>query len=154
MAVYLVRHAHAGSKSNWDGNDAARPLSPKGREQAAGIAELIARVHIDRVLSSPATRCIETIDQVALDHGVVVETEPSLAEGADLRQCIDVILASGSTNLVMCSHGDLIPLVIRRLRSRGMMSADSALCQKGSVWALEVVDGEVVSGIYHPPTRS
>src|SRR5207249_1211256 len=32
--VVLVRHAKAGSRSQWDGDDAQRPLSGSGREQA------------------------------------------------------------------------------------------------------------------------
>ena len=31
VPVYLIRHAHAGSRSGWDGDDDRRPLSPKGR---------------------------------------------------------------------------------------------------------------------------
>jgi len=44
--VYLVRHAHAGNRSSWDGNDGERPLSPKGRQQAAGLSAWLAAAPI------------------------------------------------------------------------------------------------------------
>ena len=35
--LYLVRHAHAGSKAKWAGPDLARPLSAQGRREALGV---------------------------------------------------------------------------------------------------------------------
>ena len=37
--LFLVRHAKAGSRTDWDADDFARPLTGKGRRQAAAIAE-------------------------------------------------------------------------------------------------------------------
>ena len=34
MLLHLLRHAHAGNPEAWNGPDAARPLSEKGRDQA------------------------------------------------------------------------------------------------------------------------
>ncbi|NDG67366.1 MAG: NUDIX hydrolase, partial [Actinobacteria bacterium] len=34
MTIYLVRHAKAGSRKNWDDDDTQRPLVESGREQA------------------------------------------------------------------------------------------------------------------------
>jgi hypothetical protein len=35
--LLLVRHAHAGDKSRWQGPDSLRPLSPAGQAEAAGL---------------------------------------------------------------------------------------------------------------------
>jgi len=152
--VYLVRHAHAGNRSSWDGNDSERPLSPKGRQQAAGLSAWLAATPIDRIISSPAARCIETVAPLAAARGIEVETDPSLAEGGDAAACIRALLAGSGDDIALCSHGDLIPKVIRQLRADGMRSKDPNLSQKGSAWELDVVDGQVVSGRYHPPTKT
>ena len=154
VPVYLVRHAHAGSRSSWNGSDTSRPLSPKGRHQAAGVLELVQGIAIDRIASSPATRCIETVQPIAKAVGLTVEPDVRLGEGATAAGCIDMMRASGDRSVVLCSHGDLIPKVIRRLRADGLAGTDPNLSQKGSVWVIKVVDGEFASGSYHPPTRN
>ena len=43
MEIHLVRHAHAGNRSAWRGDDRVRPLSAKGRAQADAIADALER---------------------------------------------------------------------------------------------------------------
>ena len=40
MSLFLVRHAKAGNRSEWQGDDHIRPLTPKGWRQAEAIALL------------------------------------------------------------------------------------------------------------------
>ena len=152
--MYLVRHAHAGNRSSWGGDDDDRPLSPKGRGQADGLLEWLADRPITRVLSSPSARCTETVAPLADAHGLEVETDRRLAEGGGAKPCIEAMLALSGDDVVLCSHGDLIPKVIRQLRSDGMDTKDPNLSQKGSTWVLEISGGKVVSGRYHPPPKS
>ena len=49
---------------------------------------------------------------------------------------------------MLCSHGDVIPKVIRRLRELGMQTDDATISQKGSMWVLELDGDEVVRGRY------
>ena len=154
VPVYLVRHAHAGNRSSWDGDDTSRPLSPKGRAQSAGLLEWLVDEPITRVISSPAARCIETVAPLAEARGLTVETKGWLAEGSGARSCIEAILTTGDDRVALCSHGDLIPKVIRQLRADGMATKDPNLSQKGSTWVLEVADGRVVSGRYQPPAKT
>ena len=51
-------------------------------------------------------------------------------------------------DLVMCSHGDLIPEVLNRLLREGMSVIGGRGCEKGSVWTLEVRGRDIVSGTY------
>ncbi|HET9052299.1 MAG TPA: hypothetical protein VFO60_11405, partial [Candidatus Dormibacteraeota bacterium] len=41
MTVFLVRHARAGRRDRWVGDDRLRPLSKKGRAQAAALPGLL-----------------------------------------------------------------------------------------------------------------
>ena len=151
VPVYLVRHAHAGNRSQWNGSDDDRPISAKGRQQSAGIAQLLADATITEILSSPAARCIETVEPLATALGLTVAIDKQLAEGGEPRPCIETVLRPSSDGTVLCSHGDLIPKIIRRLTADGMRTKDPNLSQKGSIWVLEVEEGEVVSGRYLPP---
>ena len=151
MPVYLIRHAHAGSRSGWDGDDSRRPLSPKGRHQTEGLTTWLQDESIDRVLSSPSTRCVQTVDPIAVSHGLITETDPALAEGAGVDGCLELVRGAADQTLVLCSHGDLIPKVIRRLSAEGMRTSGPNLSQKGSAWLLVVDDGRAVSATYQPP---
>ena len=62
MALLLVRHAKAGNRFDWDGEDVDRPLSTAGRRQAAGLVDELAPYSVKRVLSSPFRRCVETVE--------------------------------------------------------------------------------------------
>ena len=82
MTLYLVRHAKAGSRSSWDGDDRLRPLTKMGRREAEGIADLLRDAPLERVLSSPYVRCTETVAPLAARRGLEVEEHDALAEGA------------------------------------------------------------------------
>ncbi len=51
--LLLVRHAKAGNRRQWDGDDALRPLSGTGREQARHLTELLPLFGPDRIVSAP-----------------------------------------------------------------------------------------------------
>lgn len=149
--MYLVRHAHAGSRSAWSGDDRDRPLSAKGRAQADGLRSRLRDLPIAHLASSPSRRCIETIAPLAAALGLDVEPRIEFLEGADPDTAIDAMLGLAERNPVVSSHGDLIPKVIRRLVAAGMETDTGAISQKGSLWILEVSRGQVVRGRYEPP---
>ena len=151
VTIYLVRHAHAGSRSAWKGDNDRRPLSAKGWGQAEAIAGRLEGEPVARILSSPARRCVETAEPLAKALGVEVEQLDELHEGADPDEVIDLLFGPVGDDTVVVSHGDIIPKVIRRLAAAGMRTKDANISQKGSVWALEIVDGRCVRGRYHPP---
>ena len=53
MSLLLVRHASAGERAEWDGDDAERPLDERGEAQAAHLPDVLSRFPIERILSSP-----------------------------------------------------------------------------------------------------
>jgi phosphohistidine phosphatase SixA len=148
--LYLVRHANAGARHEWDGRDGERPLSKKGWAQSEAIAEVLGRRPIRRLLSSPAVRCLQTVGPLAHRLGLEIEPVPELAEGAALprgRELIDGLIATGD-DVVLCGHGDLIPELIEAFAQEGA-HLDGAGCAKGSIWHLVAEGGRVVKGGYH-----
>jgi phosphohistidine phosphatase len=85
--LYLVRHADAGNPEAWSGDDDLRPLSPKGRQQAARLGAFLAEVGVapDAIVSSPKVRARETAELVAASLGLEVALDDRLAGGADLE---------------------------------------------------------------------
>ena len=150
MRVYLVRHAHAGDREDWKGDDRARPLTGKGRRQAQGLVRLLGDTGVERVLSSPFLRCVQTVEPLALELGRAVETDPRLAEGSSRRQVIELAAAVGAPS-VLCSQGDVIGDVINDLVARSLVSPGDARAQKGSTWVLDLEGGVVQAARYLPP---
>ena len=137
MAIYLVRHAKAGSRRA-EGHDEERPLTDNGHRQADVIAELLATSEIDRILTSRYVRCVETVAPMSLRTGVKVEVHEALAEEAAIEDAWDLLESLAGTNTVLCSHGNILsPLLDRVMRRGAEIEADEWTCHKGSVWRLE-----------------
>ncbi len=153
MPVYLVRHAHAGNRAGWRGEDADRPLSDRGHAQAVGLAHRLGVRGIERISSSPARRCIQTVEPLADELGLEIELDERLAEGAAVRGALDLLLCSGP-DTVLCAHGDLIPSLMHRLVSQGMRAESPDRCQKGSVWEIELDRGRPVKARYRAVPRA
>jgi 8-oxo-dGTP diphosphatase len=153
MTVYLVRHADAKSRANWSGPDELRPLSRKGESQAAGLADKLRNAPIKRILSSPAMRCIDTVEPLAAKHGVKVETTDALLEGADPSAAYDLLrrVAKEEGDTVLCTHGDLIPELLRAASKDGLALGDAPRWPKGSTWAIEGDGGRFTKARYLPP---
>jgi 8-oxo-dGTP diphosphatase len=121
----LIRHASAGDRDDWDGDDRLRPLDARGRRQAAALVELLGPLELRRVVSSPYVRCVETLEPLAATLGLSVEQDQRLAEGAG-RAALELLLEDGS---VACTHGD----VVEELLGRGLKKGAAALLRDGMV---------------------
>ena len=152
-SLYLVRHAKAGSRSDWADDDRLRPLSKAGRRQANGLVKAFRGREVRRVISSPYVRCVQTVHPLALDRGLPVETSEALAEGASLDLVLSLLQATSYDDVVLCTHGDIVPAVVLHQAERGVEIRGEREWKKGSVWMLERRDGEVVRASYglEPP---
>lgn len=94
MLLHLLRHAHAGDPESWNGPDAARPLSEKGREQAERLGAFLADVgfRTDAIITSPKLRAAQTAEIVAGHLGVVVTEDERLAGALDV-EALEGVLA-------------------------------------------------------------
>jgi phosphohistidine phosphatase len=103
VALYLLRHAHAGDPLKWSGPDAERPLSAKGRRQAGRIAAHLAAVgaEIEAIISSPKVRARETAEPVARALKGKVTIDERLAGGLTVGALEAVIADAGDPGSVM-----------------------------------------------------
>ena len=106
MIVYLFRHARAGNREDWDGDDRLRPLDKRGRRQAEALVDQLAGRELRLILSSPYVRCVESVEPLARRRVLEVERDDALAEGAGAAAAFDLFGRSEGP-LVACVHGDL-----------------------------------------------
>ena len=152
MTIYLVRHAKAGERNAWTGDDELRPLSGRGHMQARGLIDVLEHAQFERVLSSPYVRCMETVVPIAADRRMAVEPADELAEGASLREALSLVHKHAEGGAVMCTHGDVMPMLLERFAKKGVDVGAAPQWPKGCVWVLETdAAGEVCSAEYLPP---
>lgn len=92
--VHLIRHAVAIDRRRWDEPDWERPLNERGFAQARALLERYHLLRPNRFLSSPALRCIQTLQPTAGDHGMAIERVSFLEEGAPPAEARHGLLAA------------------------------------------------------------
>lgn len=138
MTLLIVRHAHAGQRKVWEGDDRLRPLSERGEKQAKSLVDRLAPHEPVRILTSPTVRCRQTVEPLGEAVGVEVVDDERLFEGVR-RQDVESLLddAAGKTTTVLSSHGDVIPALLHELVERGMTHEQRLIWQKASTWVVQ-----------------
>jgi broad specificity phosphatase PhoE len=149
--VLLIRHAHAGTRRDFHGPDGSRRLSAKGTKQARLLADTLEGFAPQRILSSPAVRCIETVTPLAEVFRIKVDQEPSLGEGSGLA-ALRLVRQVANEKIALCTHGDVIPEILVALADEDHLDLGPRPRQaKGSVWVLEAEGGRFVKAAYLAP---
>lgn len=148
--MVFIRHAKAGSRAAWEGDDRLRPLTTAGRKQANRLAPALAGVPLERVFSSPYRRCLETVGPVAHAHGLEVEEREALAEGAGLEAFLELVDATAQP-AAYCAHRDLATHLLNELVRAKLVKPAAARLEKGSTWVLERRGGRFTGARYLPP---
>lgn len=142
LIVELVPHAEALPRKTWDGDHGVRPLSGRGLRQARQLATAM-EGRIDAIYSSPALRCLQTVQPLAGALRLQVISLPELREGGEFDEPTDWVAnrfapiggpiggawAAGRAvaalreiqtwhptgRVVACSHGDVIATLLAHL---------------------------------------
>ncbi|HEY5889890.1 MAG TPA: NUDIX hydrolase [Acidimicrobiia bacterium] len=152
--IHLIRHAAAGDRQKWKGEDQVRPLTKKGVRQSAAIAESLKGRGIERIFSSPYLRCVETVQPLADLIGAEVEVKDELAGESNADAAYALILAMSGANAVLCSHREVIPPTLSLLGRDGLKLQSPMFCSKGSIWEVDVEGGQFGSGRYIAPPKT
>lgn len=151
VPTYLVRHAKAGNRPEWTKSDHLRPLSEAGKQQAEQLVAILDGSPIERILSSPHIRCIQTVQPLASARGIRVEESEDLAEGAGPARALALLAEVSRKPAVLCSHGDVIQEVLLHLSAEGLELPDPPPLRNGSTWVLESEGDGFVGARYLPP---
>lgn len=112
MPVLLVRHASAGDRAAWPGNDSERPLDDRGIAQADKLVELLAPFEIDAIYTSPYRRCAQTVAPLAVARTLAVENRDELGETEAYERGAEFVRSLALRHVVVCGHGGLESLVL------------------------------------------
>jgi phosphohistidine phosphatase SixA len=149
--LLVVRHADAGDKSLWKGPDRLRPLSPSGHLQAEGLVFRLEDYPVERILCSPTLRCSQTVEPLARDRRLEIESVPALGVDTSPAQLLDLFWDLELRSSVLCTHGEGIGLLLTRLLADALLAEDPLDWPKGSTWLLERIDRRQVRGRFLAP---
>ena len=147
---YVVRHAKAGSREKWSGDDRKRPLTKKGIKQAQDLVDVLAPYPIASIYSSPYLRCVQTVQPLGKALRQKVEQSVSLAEGHGLAGLHEFLDDDDLDNAVLCTHGDIVWELVEDLVRRKILRAGEGGYAKGSTWILNVDGSKIAQARYLP----
>jgi 8-oxo-(d)GTP phosphatase len=166
-AIILVRHASARNKKAWRNaghpEDLSRPLTPLGHVQAKLLGQILSCFGPARVISSPAERCLATVEPYAALVGGVVEPAPALAPPPDDRDLADAgpdevaaahdlvsRLVTAGEPVIISGHRENLPAMLRWIcEGLGAPVPARPPLRKGAFWALHVAGGRLISAEQH-----
>ncbi|GAA2657067.1 NUDIX hydrolase [Paractinoplanes durhamensis] len=142
--VGLVRHAHAGERKEWKGNDALRPVDELGRAEAERIGAVLALLRPSRLIAATPLRCKQTLEPLAaLLGGTPIVQDSAFAEPADADEAPAkaklgahrlLELRDGRSVPVICGQGKVMPTMLATLRDES--DPEPYKTPKGDAWLL------------------
>ena len=118
--IIALRHGKAVSRGDWERADYLRPLQPKGRDQSKAIVGALRAFGVKRIVSSTATRCVQTVTPLSRAIGERIVASELLSQDAwddqrdDARAIVGKRVASGKA-AVICTHRPVLPSVLEEL---------------------------------------
>jgi 8-oxo-dGTP diphosphatase len=152
MSVFVIRHAKAGRRDDWPGDDRERPLNKPGRRQAEAIARRLAKEHVASLWTSPYVRCTQTLEPLGRALDLDVRIDARLAEETPVEDVL-ALLGEAGDGAVLCTHGDVLPDLMNALVRRGTRVLSPPNWRKGAIWELDAPDpdGFVATARAEPP---
>jgi 8-oxo-dGTP diphosphatase len=152
--VHLIRHAKAQNRDTWGELDSLRPLAKRGKREAEAIAARLADEPVERLVSSPFVRCLQTLEPLAVALHLPIETTELLAEGADAGRAAELLLSLAGPGMVACcTHGDVLAGVMSVVAGSGLSLDGPRAAPVASTWILGVDDARFMEARFvdQPP---
>jgi 8-oxo-(d)GTP phosphatase len=156
----FLRHASAGSKDDWTGDDLDRPLDAEGAADATRVARLLSCFGSRRVISSAAERCVATVRPYAALTGVPLTIEPAFTAwpadretdpSATASALVAAIIAAGAPT-VICAHRENLPsLVAAAYAALAAPAPDDDLLPTAGFRVLHAAHGLLAAAERHSP---
>jgi 8-oxo-dGTP pyrophosphatase MutT (NUDIX family)/phosphohistidine phosphatase SixA len=118
--IIALRHAKALGRDEWKGKDSERPLAPRGRRQARAIVGPLLAFGAQKIISSPAVRCVKTVAPLAASLDLKIEKTARISQDAweagrsDPRTIIGERVRARKP-AVLCSHGPVLPDIMNEI---------------------------------------
>ena len=122
-ALILLRHAKATPRNDWSGEEAKRPLLPEGKTQAKRLVAILKSFGPKRLVTSPWTRCWQTVepyakacDKTLISRSQLTELTSSLSPRKTTKAVQDLFDSQNSA--LLCSHRPALPTITQTLATR------------------------------------
>jgi 8-oxo-dGTP diphosphatase len=125
--VAVVRHGRAGDRRSWDRDDRLRPLDGKGQRQALALIDQLEPYGIERVISSPYLRCLQSVLPLAVAVGTELSIDERLGEGGSASEVEALLRELAGGPVALCTHGDVVLALV----------GDGREARKGSTWLVD-----------------
>jgi len=118
--IIVLRHGKSVGREKWDGADAARPLTARGKRQATAIVGPLLAFGARRIISSPAVRCVKTVKPLSAALGRRIHETPLISQdawdegGSDAREVIGQRVRAREP-AVLCTHGPVLPDLLNEI---------------------------------------
>jgi phosphohistidine phosphatase SixA len=141
--LLLLRHADAGERLSSPALDRERRLNRAGRADAERLTETFAGYRVERIVTSPHRRCLETVVPSAAAFGLEIELREELVPNASTPSVLALLDELPAASLV-CTHREVIERLV-----------DGQLqCEKGAAWLLDRNAGGWIPVAYLPSPAS
>jgi phosphohistidine phosphatase SixA len=165
MRITILRHAYAGHKGTFDGPDEGRLLDARGERDAENLVAALTQYPIERLVSSPATRCIQTLGPLAEAIDLPIELWDGLGPDADSSNLVECLTNPKFARAVLCTHGEVMSPLLRTAAWQSLIRDTGrdgrTLLTKGTAWRLHLTPKGKLFGFKHvvpipplPPKRS
>jgi 8-oxo-(d)GTP phosphatase len=157
----LLRHASAGSRADWPGDDLKRPLDAEGAADSERLARLLACFGTRRVISSAAERCVATVRPYAALAGTPVTVEPAFtvgpeqdlpAAGNGLAVAEMAAIVAAGMPAVICAHRENLPSLLEAACAALVAEPpDGGPLPFSGFWVLHAAHGLLAAAERHHP---
>ena len=133
-ALVLLRHAKATPRDQWHGEEAKRPLLPEGQKQAKRLVKLLDAYGPKRLVTSPWTRCKDTVKPYSKYRKRTLILRSQLTElrsALNPKKTKDAVedLFDQKGTALLCSHRPALPTITMTLASRADGAVKSAILE-------------------------
>ena len=143
-ALILLRHAKATPREDWKGEEAKRPLLPEGKQQAKRLIQILKAFGPKRLVTSPWTRCKQTVEPYAEACGKKLISRSQLTELSNqlsprkTTNAVEDLFAQKNTAL-LCSHRPALPTITKTLATKAQGETKKAI-----LGAIDLAPGEFI----------
>jgi 8-oxo-dGTP diphosphatase len=148
--LLLVRGAQVTKRSERELSDDVWSPGEEVEHAARSLAALGAVFKIERVLSAPTVRCVETVAALARRESLEVERSDHLT-GGSIEAALRLVAQARGTGTVLCTHEGVMEGVLDHLirHDRTVLNKRFRV-RKGSAWVLTGDESRYHSAYYLP----
>jgi 8-oxo-dGTP diphosphatase len=147
--LVLLRHAKAVTRDEWQGEDDDRPLDSYGQNQAKRLLAMYQVFNLEKIHSSDAVRCYDTVVAIAKGLSIKLEVTGKLSESTfkkDKEKAFDYAkdLMKLNESVLLCSHNPILPKMLNKLTKKSEVDADEGKLLPADGWVIHRIGKEVI----------